>query len=74
MAEGSNQMNKVMKRFSAVATIVIPLTLVSSLWGMNIEVPGQTWGLGLLWFGLLVLFMCLWFCVALCFFKFKRWL
>jgi len=62
-----------MKRFSAVATIVLPLTLISSLWGMNIEVPGQTWGLGLLWFGLIVAVMCCWFCLAMIWFKKNRW-
>lgn len=62
-----------MKRFSAVATIVLPLTLISSLWGMNVEVPGQTWGLGLLWFGLIVVVMCCWLCLAMIWFKKNRW-
>ena len=30
-------MNKLMKRFSAVGTIVLPLTLIAGLWGMNVE-------------------------------------
>jgi len=74
MSESSHKLNEVMKRFSAVATIVIPLTLVSSLWGMNVQVPGETWGLGLLWFGIILVGMCCWFCLALCLFKVKNWL
>ena len=73
MAEGSDQVNLVMKRFSAMATLVIPLTLVSSMWGMNVEVPGQTWGLGLLWFFLILIGMCVWTCCAMIYFKWKRW-
>jgi len=41
VAEASNRMNDVMKKFSAVATVMLPLTLVAGLWGMNVKVPGQ---------------------------------
>lgn len=41
VAEASNAANAVMKKFSAVATIFIPLTWVAGLWGMNVRVPGD---------------------------------
>lgn len=40
MTTTSNVMNASMQRFAAVATIFLPLTLVSGMWGMNIKVPG----------------------------------
>lgn len=41
VSEASNRMNHVMKKFNAMATVVLPLTLVTGLWGMNVPVPGQ---------------------------------
>jgi magnesium transporter len=41
LAEASNRMNMTVKKISAVAAIIIPLSLVASLWGMNVPVPGQ---------------------------------
>lgn len=41
VSEASNRMNQVMKKFNAMATIVLPLTLVTGLWGMNVPVPGN---------------------------------
>lgn len=37
----SNKMNQVMKQFNLVATIVLPLSFVTGLFGMNVKVPGQ---------------------------------
>lgn len=37
MAESSEQVNKIIKKFSAVATILIPLTLISGIMGMNVK-------------------------------------
>lgn len=34
-------MNVVMKKFNAMATIVLPMTVVTGMWGMNVQVPGQ---------------------------------
>ncbi|KAF7729308.1 CorA metal ion transporter [Apophysomyces ossiformis] len=33
--------NKVMNRLTFLATVFIPLTLISGLWGMNVMVPGK---------------------------------
>lgn len=40
----SNSMNQVMKRFSSVATVILPLTFLTGLMGMNVTIPGQTSG------------------------------
>lgn len=32
-----------MKKFSALATIILPLSLISGIMGMNVEVPNQVW-------------------------------
>jgi magnesium transporter len=37
----ASESNRVMKKFSAMATIILPLTFVPSLWGMNVPVPGE---------------------------------
>jgi magnesium transporter len=37
MAEASNKVNYIMKKFSAVGTIVLPLTLIAGIWGMNVH-------------------------------------
>ncbi|HNY26537.1 MAG TPA: magnesium transporter CorA family protein [Candidatus Sumerlaeota bacterium] len=41
LAHLSNQANAVMRTLSVVATIMMPLTFVTSLFGMNVKVPGQ---------------------------------
>jgi magnesium transporter len=38
-AEASNNVNAVMKTLSSVATIILPLTLVTGMFGMNVTVP-----------------------------------
>lgn len=42
MAMSAQDQNSIMKKFSAMATIVLPISLVPALWGMNVPVPGQT--------------------------------
>lgn len=41
MGKHSEEMNETINRFSAVATIFLPLSVLTGLWGMNVEVPGQ---------------------------------
>jgi magnesium transporter len=41
LAHLSKQTNEVMRTLSVVATIMMPLTFVTSLFGMNVRVPGQ---------------------------------
>jgi Mg2+ and Co2+ transporter CorA len=55
VAVSGETMNVAMRRFSAVATICLPLTTIGSIWGMNMYVPGETKGDGnFLAFGLVL--------------------
>lgn len=42
ITQASNRMNVVMKKFTAAASILLPLQLISGMWGMNVPVPGQS--------------------------------
>jgi len=41
LTKASNEMSGAMKKLSAVATLLLPLTLIAGLWGMNVPVPGH---------------------------------
>ena len=76
IAATDHKMNTSMKCFGAVATIMLPLTVITGLWGMNVQVPGQ-YGIapeGQLWFLMVVLSFVLWIIVAGIIFRYKRWL
>ncbi|PKM47661.1 MAG: magnesium and cobalt transport protein CorA [Firmicutes bacterium HGW-Firmicutes-8] len=46
----SNKMNEVMKTLTVIATIVLPLTLISSIYGMNFRfMPELGWRYGYFW-------------------------
>lgn len=42
----SNRLTEVMKVLTLIATIVMPLTLITSYYGMNIQLPEFGWGIG----------------------------
>jgi len=74
MAEAGTQVNYLMKKFSAVGTVVLPLTLIAGIWGMNVHVPGQ----GELddnyaWFGAICSAMVLYTVGLFYLFKKKKW-
>jgi magnesium transporter len=72
MTQVSNRMNEIMKILSVVATIMLPLSLLTGIFGMNFDVlPGLhvTWG----FWGLMVS-MALVAIVMLGLFKWKKWL
>jgi magnesium transporter len=47
MANNANRMNNIMKTLTLVSTIIIPMTLVSSIYGMNFEfMPELKWRYG----------------------------
>jgi len=55
MTQISNQMNEVMKLMSIIATIMLPLSFLTGLFGMNFaKMPGLTWDFGF-WALLLVM-------------------
>lgn len=73
LASVSNRLNEVMKVLTVVATIFMPLTLLSGLWGMNVELPllpgsaaAQFWWLS----GLMAVVVT----GMLAFFRFRRWI
>jgi len=51
--EASNQTNSIVSRLSVAALVFAPLSFVTGLFGMNVNVPGNTGGggdEGLAWF------------------------
>lgn len=49
MTDANNQINDVLSKLTALGTVLIPMNLVTGLWGMNVNVPGQE-AAGLNWF------------------------
>jgi magnesium transporter len=53
MSQWSNDANRVMKRISLMGALFMPMTVITGLWGMNVNVPGQSGDDGsasLVWF------------------------
>lgn len=63
MAQG-NRANKVLAKITLIATVLVPLNMISGLFGMNVPVPGRE-SVGLAWFFGIVGFMMLVILVAL---------
>ncbi|KAI0658504.1 cora-domain-containing protein [Cubamyces menziesii] len=53
MTDANNQINDVLSKLTALGTVLIPMNLVTGLWGMNVNVPGQDVD-NLKWFGSIV--------------------
>ncbi|EPS98794.1 hypothetical protein FOMPIDRAFT_1148402 [Fomitopsis schrenkii] len=53
MTEANNQINDVLSKLTALGTVLVPMNLVTGLWGMNVNVPGQDVS-GLAWFGSII--------------------
>lgn len=50
LAVASNKMNEIVKTLTIIATIILPLTLISSIYGMNFRyMPELEWRYGYLW-------------------------
>ncbi|KAG0232209.1 CorA metal ion transporter [Actinomortierella wolfii] len=49
MTSASNETNDVLAKLTALGSILLPMNLVTGLWGMNVPVPGQE-SEGLAWF------------------------
>jgi magnesium transporter len=37
----SHRVNDILRFLTAISVIVLPLTLIASIWGMNVGVPGE---------------------------------
>ncbi|KAI9497962.1 hypothetical protein BDB00DRAFT_548046 [Zychaea mexicana] len=62
MTQTNNEMNDVLSKLTALGSILVPMNLVTGLWGMNVLVPGQDRH-DLTWF-MSILFAIAVFCVA----------
>jgi magnesium transporter len=69
----SNRLNQVVKVLTVVSTIVLPLTLLAGLWGMNVPLPQFPGGEGIQFWWVVGLMMVL-TAVMLTVFRAKRWL
>ncbi|KAH8985458.1 hypothetical protein EDB86DRAFT_2335350 [Lactarius hatsudake] len=54
MTDANNQINEVLSKLTALGTILIPMNLITGLWGMNVHVPGQGVDEGFAWFASIV--------------------
>lgn len=67
MTRVNNDMNDALSKITVLGTIVLPMNIVTGLWGMNVKVPGQDIE-SLTWFwsitGSLVIFACISFFIA----------
>lgn len=65
------EQNKLMKLFTIVTSIFLPLTLLVGWYGMNLQMPEFTWKYGYLFvIGLSIIICLLWYII----FKKKKWL
>jgi magnesium transporter len=72
LTNASNRLNEVMKVLTIIATIFIPLTLITGIFGMNFDFPpflSSIWG-WILFFVLMVLMIL----IMLIYFRKKKWL
>eukprot|EP00455_Lapot_gusevi_P002908 TRINITY_DN11201_c0_g1_i1.p1 TRINITY_DN11201_c0_g1~~TRINITY_DN11201_c0_g1_i1.p1 ORF type:complete len:315 (+),score=23.49 TRINITY_DN11201_c0_g1_i1:65-946(+) len=79
VSESSNAINDEMKRFSSVATIILPLSFFTGLMGMNVTVPGQHNGQdpslwSLQWFFGILAFLLGFGALLVCYFRKRNWL
>ncbi|KAG6373775.1 hypothetical protein JVT61DRAFT_5918 [Boletus reticuloceps] len=54
MTDANNQINDVLSKLTALGTILVPMNLITGLWGMNVHVPGQDISVGYAWFSAIV--------------------
>ncbi len=67
----SHRVNDVLRVLTAISVIVLPLTLIASIWGMNVRVPGQDQLVG---FWLVIASMVAVFVAFVLYFRHRRWL
>lgn len=49
MNERAEETNDVLGKLTVLGTIVLPMNIITGMWGMNVKVPGQDYD-GLAWF------------------------
>jgi magnesium transporter len=50
MNERAEQTNDTLGKLTVLGTIVLPMNIITGMWGMNVWVPGQSDEGNLLWF------------------------
>jgi len=73
VAYSSNRMDSVMKKFGAMTTIMLPLTFITGLWGMNVTVPGQPDTADYTWFYVILGGMAAYSAIVIILFKKYHW-
>lgn len=71
MTKVNNDLNDVLSKITVLGTMVLPLNIVTGLWGMNVQVPGQ-FQESLVWFWAIVGSMGIF--ALLCFYWTRRFL
>jgi magnesium transporter len=69
----SNQLNGVMKVLTVIATIFMPLTVITGMWGMNVPLPHLPGGLQVQFWWVVVLMLVI-SVVMLAMFRRKQWI
>lgn len=64
------EQNQIMKVFTVISAVFLPLTLIVGWYGMNLQMPEFGWKFGYLYVSVLCLVV---FAVCLAIFKFKKW-
>jgi magnesium transporter len=67
----SHRVNGILRVLTAFSVIILPLTLIASIWGMNVGVPGEA---GETAFWIIVAAMAAVLAGMLAFFRRRRWL
>jgi magnesium transporter len=67
----SHRLNDVLRVLTAFSVVLLPLTLIASIWGMNVRVPGQG---SIHAFWIIVIAMVLILGSTLAYFRHRRWL
>lgn len=67
----SNRMNEIMKTLTIIATIMMPLTVVTGIYGMNFDIPELRWKYG---YHMVLIVMALISAGMLAWFRHRRWI
>lgn len=73
VSKASNDANSIMKAFGAVATVFLPLSFLTGLFGMNVRVPGE-FSDSIIWFFTIGGALSIMTVVGLLFFRWKHWI
>ncbi|KAK9717853.1 CorA metal ion transporter [Basidiobolus ranarum] len=71
ITQTSNKLNQVVTKLSVIATMIVPLNLITGLWGMNVRVPGGEEP-NLIWFLSIVGFMLVYFVLSGLYFRSQK--